>query len=72
MKSEQYNHLIHEIRNPLNCISMNAELGKLTLERTGDVEKARAIFDTILRECRRCSDHLSDLKTRLAEAEAED
>ena len=47
--------LIHDLRNPLNSISINAELGKLTLERTGDIDRAMRIFDTILAECRTCS-----------------
>lgn len=59
------NSLIHDVRNPLNCISVNAELGKLTLERTQDLQKAIAIFDTILRECRSCSDKLALLKSSL-------
>jgi signal transduction histidine kinase len=49
------NQFVHDLRNPLNTISINAELGKLTLERTGDIRKAISIFDTILAECRQCS-----------------
>lgn len=65
--ADDINHLIHNVRNPLNCISVNAELGKLTLERTQDVQKAIAIFDTILKECRSCSDKLAALKSSLAD-----
>lgn len=50
---------IHSMRNPLNTISVNAELGRLTLERTGDIRKAISVFETILLECRQCS-HLLD------------
>jgi signal transduction histidine kinase len=56
------NRFVHDLRNPLNTISINAELGKLTLERTGDVRKAIAVFDTILAECRQCSTLLDTLK----------
>ncbi len=63
--ADNINHLIHDVRNPLNCISVNAELGKLTLERTKDVDKAIAIFETILKECRSCSDKLALLKSSL-------
>jgi len=49
------NRFIHDVRNPLNTISINAELGKLTLERTGDIHKAISIFEAILAECRLCS-----------------
>lgn len=51
---DEKNRLLHDLRNPLNTISINAELGKLTLERTGDIRKAISIFDTILAECRQC------------------
>lgn len=54
--------IIHDIRNPLNTISMNAELGKLTLQRNPDPQKLVAIFEIILKECRICSDQLALLK----------
>jgi hypothetical protein len=54
--------IIHDIRNPLNTISMNAELGKLSLQRNPDPQKLVAIFEVILRECRICSDQLTLLK----------
>lgn len=56
------NKLIHDLRNPLNNISINAELGKLTLARTGDIGRAIKIFETILEECRTCSSRLDALK----------
>ncbi|HEX7763237.1 MAG TPA: histidine kinase dimerization/phospho-acceptor domain-containing protein [Cellvibrio sp.] len=56
------NRFVHDLRNPLNTISVNAELGKLTLERTGDIRKAISIFDTILAECRQCSQLLEGLQ----------
>lgn len=56
------NRFVHDLRNPLNTISVNAELGKLTLERTGDIRKAISIFETILLECRQCSQLLETLK----------
>lgn len=56
------NRFIHDLRNPLNTISVNAELGKLTLERTGDIRKAISIFEAILAECRQCSQVLETLK----------
>lgn len=56
------NKFIHDLRNPLNTISVNAELGKLTLERTGDIRKAISIFEAILVECRQCSKMLDTVK----------
>lgn len=56
------NQFIHDLRNPLNTISINAELGKLTLQRTGDLHKAISIFETILVECKRGSQILDEVK----------
>ncbi|WP_331343846.1 histidine kinase dimerization/phospho-acceptor domain-containing protein [Cellvibrio sp. UBA7661] len=56
------NRFVHDLRNPLNTISVNAELGKLTLERTGDIRKAISIFEIILSECHRCSQLLDTLQ----------
>lgn len=67
------NRFVHDLRNPLNTISINAELGKLTLERTGDVRKAIAVFETILAECRQCSTILDSLKnTRFVRTDEDD
>ena len=62
--------LIHDIRNPLNTISINAELGKLTLLKNGDVTKAMQIFETILAECQLCSKRITELKETLQDDES--
>lgn len=61
MNSEK-NQFIHDLRNPLNAISVNAELGKLTLERTGDIRKAISVFEVIIAESRQCNHILETLK----------
>jgi signal transduction histidine kinase len=57
--------LLHDIRNPLNGIAMNAELAKLILQTTGDTTKALTALDTILKNCQLCSEQLSLLKQQL-------
>lgn len=69
---EETKKLIHDIRNPVNTISMNAELGKLCLERTQDVAKATEIFDIILRECRQCGEQVNALKNHLDDSTPND
>lgn len=59
---DEKNQFVHDLRNPLNTISVNAELGRLTLERTGDIRKAISIFETIMAECRQCSQLLETLQ----------
>ncbi|MDO3383504.1 histidine kinase [Gilvimarinus algae] len=67
MDEDRLRKLLHDARNPLNNISVNAELGKLTLQTQGDVDKAVAVFDKILGECRRCSETLESLSEAIAE-----
>jgi signal transduction histidine kinase len=45
------NTLIHDVRNPLNRISMQAEMVKLVLEQDMPKEKALAALDKILVAC---------------------
>ncbi|MFT6895961.1 MAG: signal transduction histidine kinase [Paraglaciecola sp.] len=45
------NTLIHDVRNPLNRISMQAEMVKLVLEQDLPQEKALAALDKILVAC---------------------
>ncbi|MFQ3234560.1 MAG: signal transduction histidine kinase [Paraglaciecola sp.] len=45
------NSLIHDVRNPLNRISMQAEMVKLVLEQDMPKEKALAALDKILVAC---------------------
>lgn len=65
------NQFIHDLRNPLNTISVNAELGKLTLERTGDIHKAISVFEAILSECRECSRVLETIQEEYFVSEGE-
>jgi len=64
--SSDTQRLLHDVRNPLNNISVNAELGKLTLERTGDLDKAIEIFARIVQECRRCDELLTQLRQQVS------
>lgn len=64
---EDINKLIHDVRNPLNSIAVNAELGKLTLQKTEDVSRAIEIFDVILNACRSCSGQLTQLREAVAQ-----
>lgn len=61
--------IVHDIRNPLNTISMNAELGKLILQKNQDIDKTVAIFNIIINECQKCSLALSELKIQITETQ---
>ena len=53
--------LIHDVRGPLNKISMNAELVKLVIENDLPREKALAALDKIIQDCQVCSQHLQQI-----------
>lgn len=52
--NEKMSRVTHDLRNPLNSISMNAELVKLKLQQSGDPEQLVAYLDRILQECKNC------------------
>ncbi|MBV2129123.1 histidine kinase dimerization/phospho-acceptor domain-containing protein [Arsukibacterium indicum] len=52
---------VHDIRKPLNRISMQAELIKLVLENNLPPDKAIAAIDKILQSCQDCSQLLENL-----------
>lgn len=59
--------LIHDIRSPLSTVSVNAELGKLYLERGDNKESLEQVFDTIAHHCNLCVQRLEDLETLILE-----
>ncbi|WP_020208063.1 hypothetical protein [Gilvimarinus chinensis] len=68
---EDYRKLIHDARNPLNNISVHAELSKLALQTSSDIDKAITSLDVILSECQRCSQKLQSLADTLEAKERE-
>lgn len=59
--------LIHDIRNPLNTISVSAELGKLYLERGDGKDKLEQVFEGIAQHCGLCVERLEHLEALLLE-----
>lgn len=62
MASADLRTIVHDLRNPLNTIVMNCELGKLVLEEQQDAKKAMQLFQVILNECRNCEEQLGKLR----------
>lgn len=60
-QSPTTNSLIHDVRNPLNRISMQAEMVKLVLENDMPREKAIAALNKILVACQDSSAALQKL-----------
>lgn len=62
-QSEQpdLDQLIHDAREPLNRISMQAEMIKLVLENSMPIEKAIDAVNKIIVSCQACSQTLEQL-----------
>lgn len=65
--AETLSKIAHDLRNPLNSISMNAELIKLKLQRAGDPEEVVTYIDRILQECKNCG-HVLEASTKSFES----
>lgn len=57
---------VHDIRKPLNRISMQAELIKLVLEKNLPQQQAIDALDKILQSCQDCSQLLEKLSSSQA------
>jgi signal transduction histidine kinase len=55
LNEESLKSLIHDLRNPLNSISVSAELAKLQISAGKNPNDVLVSLDRILNECRNCS-----------------
>lgn len=53
--TESIHQLMHELRNPLNTISMNAELANLMLQEERDSSEIIVLMERIIAQCVACS-----------------
>lgn len=58
---EQLSTLIHDLRNPLNTISVNAELARLQLQKSQDPQAVIQCLNKIINECQKCSQVLTEV-----------
>lgn len=66
IEDSPFTQLAHKLRNPLNTISMNAELAKLQLSPAveggkPECEAALGCLEVILRACRDCAEILEQI-----------
>ncbi|MFC3095873.1 histidine kinase [Alteromonas sediminis] len=60
-KKQRLEDTIHDIRSPLNNISMHAEIAKLALNNELPAEQGRASLEAIIANCKTCSELLQAL-----------
>lgn len=53
--------IAHQLRNPLNNISINAELARLQLQKNHNPEDIILSIERILQECKRCGQLINEL-----------
>lgn len=61
----RFDQLLHDVRNPLNTISMNAELARLLGQTGTSPEKLQKALAVIVNECKRCDTILESFRTEL-------
>lgn len=62
---EQIKKTCHDLRNPLNSISVNADLAKLSLETSNDVNTATEAISVITQECKKLNKLIALLESDL-------
>jgi len=60
----EFDKFIHNVRNPLNSISLHAELGKMLLDENASTEQIRNLFIVILEQCISCEEILSEMRNK--------
>lgn len=62
IKTDEFNHFVHSIRNPLNSISLHAELGKMLIDGQGTTEQIKHAFEVILKQCELCDQTIGEMR----------
>ncbi|WP_340680698.1 histidine kinase dimerization/phospho-acceptor domain-containing protein [Paraglaciecola sp.] len=62
IEAAEFNQFIHNVRNPLNSITLHAELGKMLIEDQGSAEQIKNAFSVILQQCKSCELILTDMR----------
>ena len=62
INTKEFKHFVHSVRNPLNSISLHAELGKMLVEGQGTTEQIKNAFEVILKQCKVCDQTLSEMR----------
>lgn len=60
-KPSEIRRLVHDARNPLNRISMQAELAKMLVEQAAETPQIVHALELIISGCQECSDRLQDI-----------
>jgi len=57
------NKLLHKAKNPLNSITLHAELGKLLIDNEASADELKRAFDVIIAQCQSCEKVLSEMQS---------
>ncbi len=60
ISTHELKNTIHDFRNTLNRVSMQAELAKMMLNQGLPAEKAIEAIDKAIAGCQKCSEQLND------------
>lgn len=62
IRKDNIRSIIHDLKNPINTISMNAELGLMLLEHDLDKQRLTKILQVVLQQCSEFDGTLSKLR----------
>jgi signal transduction histidine kinase len=63
------NKFIHDVRNPLNSISLHAELGKILVSDKASNQQIKHAFSVILEQCKVCETLLTQQRIKNDESD---
>lgn len=63
VEQDTLRELIHDARNPLNVISMNAELALMLYESPSNVDKVQSVLSTIVAQSSELDNLLATMST---------
>lgn len=60
----QMQQFIHNVRNPLNSISLHAELGKMLIDNKASEDEIKHAFNAIVEQCKVCEALLAEQRNK--------
>ncbi|MFT2091858.1 histidine kinase dimerization/phospho-acceptor domain-containing protein [Paraglaciecola sp. 2405UD69-4] len=62
--ASEFDKFVHNMRNPLNSITLNAELGKVLIDGQASTEQIKQVFSKILQQCKDCDEMLGEIRRK--------
>lgn len=64
LEPAEFDEFIHDAINPLNSITLHAELGKMLIDEHASTEQIKNVFTVILQQCISCEHVLTEMRNK--------